>query len=192
MTAISFNRSLISDELATLRNRFHLAIHILVFAALLTATSICQAHGEELSAPTGPVLLRLEGNIEHTNDGERAAFDREMLESLPQISFTTSTVWTKGERAFSGPSLKSVMDAVGASGTSMTTFAVNDYKIDIPITSLTETAPIIATRIDGHEFGVRDNGPLWVVYPYDSSAEYQSELIYSRSIWQLVRIVVSD
>jgi hypothetical protein len=35
---------------------------------------------------------------------------------------------------------------------------------------------------------VRDKGPLWLIYPYDSKAEYQSETIYSRSIWQLVKI----
>ncbi|MDP5360810.1 MAG: oxidoreductase, partial [Paracoccaceae bacterium] len=33
-------------------------------------------------------------------------------------------------------------------------------------------------------------GPLWVVYPYDMSADYRSEVIYYRSIWQLDRIEV--
>jgi hypothetical protein len=35
---------------------------------------------------------------------------------------------------------------------------------------------------------VRDKGPLWVVYPYDSKPDYQSELIYVRSIWQLAQM----
>ena len=39
---------------------------------------------------------------------------------------------------------------------------------------------------------IRDKGPLWVVYPYDSSADYRTEVIYSRSIWQLDRIEVVD
>jgi hypothetical protein len=36
---------------------------------------------------------------------------------------------------------------------------------------------------------VRDKGPLWVIYPYDSD-DYRSEVIYSRSIWQLDRLEV--
>lgn len=35
---------------------------------------------------------------------------------------------------------------------------------------------------------VRDKGPLWVIYPYDSDPALQSEVTYARSIWQLVRI----
>ncbi|RYH00603.1 oxidoreductase, partial [Salipiger sp. IMCC34102] len=38
---------------------------------------------------------------------------------------------------------------------------------------------------------VRDKGPLWIVYPYDDTPEYRSEVIYSRSIWQLDRIEVA-
>ena len=30
--------------------------------------------------------------------------------------------------------------------------------------------------------------PLWLIYPYDHNQAYQAELIYSRSIWQLVRL----
>ncbi len=37
---------------------------------------------------------------------------------------------------------------------------------------------------------VREKGPLWIVYPYSSSPEFQNEVIYSRSIWQLNRITV--
>jgi hypothetical protein len=32
---------------------------------------------------------------------------------------------------------------------------------------------------------VRDKGPLWLVYPYDSVSAYQTEVIYARSIWQV-------
>lgn len=167
-------------------------------AIVLSASALVAAHSgsveaaAELQAPDGTVLLRIEGTIERTNDGSSAVFDRNMLESLPQVSFSTSTIWTEGELVFSGPTLRSVLDAVGADGSSIAAVAVNDYKIDFPMDELAEDAPIIATRINGKEFGVREKGPLWVVYPYDSALEYQSELVYSRSIWQLVRIVVSD
>ena len=53
-----------------------------------------------------------------------------------------------------------------------------------------EGGPIIAYYTNGEEMSRRDKGPLWVVYPYDSDIAYQTELVYSRSIWQLDRISV--
>ncbi|MEC8574513.1 MAG: oxidoreductase, partial [Pseudomonadota bacterium] len=38
---------------------------------------------------------------------------------------------------------------------------------------------------------LRDKGPLWIVYPFDSDPAYQTEAIYSRSIWQLEEITVT-
>jgi hypothetical protein len=48
----------------------------------------------------------------------------------------------------------------------------------------------VAYLRNGAEMSMRDKGPLWIVYPYDAKPDYQSELIYSRSIWQLDRIEV--
>jgi hypothetical protein len=37
---------------------------------------------------------------------------------------------------------------------------------------------------------VRDKGPLFIVYNYDSNAELQHQRFYSRSVWQVARMVV--
>ena len=37
---------------------------------------------------------------------------------------------------------------------------------------------------------VREKGPIWVIYPYDHDADYRTDTIFSRSIWQLDRIDV--
>jgi hypothetical protein len=112
------------------------------------------------------------------------------LSALPQIEFTTTTIWTTGPVTFSGPSLASVLTAaeVGNGAISMT--AVNDYKVEMPRAVVEEGAPIIATRINGEPFSIRENGPLWVVFPFDSGTQYQTEEIYSYSIWQLTRIAL--
>ena len=68
--------------------------------------------------------------------------------------------------------------------------AVNDYAVEIPVTDAVEGGPIIAWERNGSTMSVRDKGPLWLVYPFDSVPAYQSEVIYSRSIWQLDRITV--
>ena len=37
---------------------------------------------------------------------------------------------------------------------------------------------------------VRDKGPLFVVYPYDSDPELRSQKFYSRSAWQVKSLIV--
>ena len=42
------------------------------------------------------------------------------------------------------------------------------------------------------EFSRRDKGPLWIVFPYDSGAEYQTELVFGWSIWQLATLTIAE
>ena len=63
-----------------------------------------------------------------------------------------------------------------------------DYAVTIPTSDAVEGGPIIAYEMDGKPMSRRDKGPLWVIYPFDDSAKYRTETIYSRSIWQLNRI----
>jgi len=37
---------------------------------------------------------------------------------------------------------------------------------------------------------VRDKGPLFVIYPFDSKAELKSEQYYSRAAWQVRSITI--
>lgn len=112
------------------------------------------------------------------------------LEALPQVTFTTGTVWTDGKREFRGPSLKVLLDSLQIEGATVKARALNDYMVAIPYTTLEDGAPIIATRIDGKPFSRREKGPLWIVYPYDSAKRFQSETVYGRSIWQLNELQV--
>jgi hypothetical protein len=49
---------------------------------------------------------------------------------------------------------------------------------------------MLALERDGAPMSVRDKGPIWVIYPYDSGSEWRSEQVFSRSIWHLNRIEV--
>ncbi len=126
--------------------------------------------------------------IQPGKTGTDIRLDRAAIETLPQIDFQTTTIWTDGTHHFSGPSLLSVLRAAGIVDGVVSLRAANDYSVEIPVAELTENAPIIASRIDGKPFDLREKGPLWLVYPYDSSPDYQSETVYSRSLWQLVAI----
>ena len=104
----------------------------------------------------------------------------------------TTTIWTTGEQTFVGVSLGAFLKAIDAKGSKLRATAINDYAVEIPVTDAVTGGPIIAYLLDGKEMSVRNKGPLWIIYPYDSSSDFRTEVIYSRSIWQLDRIVVHD
>jgi len=68
--------------------------------------------------------------------------------------------------------------------------ALNDYKIEIPAEDAAKHDMIVALLLDGKPMPVREKGPLFIVYPFDSSADLRSERYYSRSAWQLRTIEV--
>lgn len=158
--------------------------------AAATLFGAVAVYAEAPPTPAGEVLLSVDGTISQTNVGAEAQFDLDALKALGATTFATSTTWTEGTPTFTGVSLKKLLDSVGATGTSVSAVALNNYAVEIPLDSLTDDAPIVAYEIDGETFSRRDKGPLWIVYPYDSSADYRNELIYGRSIWQLQRLTV--
>jgi hypothetical protein len=137
------------------------------------------------SATDAPILLTVD-----TPQGART-FDLARLDALPQQRFRTTTLWTFGKIEFSGPALRDVLAAAGADAAMpVDAYALDDYRVVFAPGTIGEGVPIVATRMNGATFGPRDLGPLWVVYPFDSDAGYRSEIVFSRSIWQLNRLVV--
>jgi len=161
---------------------------VLSAAAMLTVVSPAAA----LDAPRGEVLLRVTGDISVSNDGNAAVFDREMLEALDPVTFETTTIWTDGVQEFTGVSLADLARILGVQSGNLRATAINDYAIDVPVSDAVEGGPIVAYARNGVPMSVRDKGPLWIVYPYDANPDYRSEQIYTRSIWQLDRIEVTE
>jgi len=119
-------------------------------------------------------------------------FDRAALEALGTETVETTTIWTEGTQVFEGVSLARLAQEIGAQEGRFLATAINDYTVEIPQSDAVENGPILAMTINGNEMSVRDKGPLWVIYPYDANAGYRTEVIYSRSIWQLDRIEVVE
>ncbi|WP_442873114.1 oxidoreductase [Aurantimonas sp. A3-2-R12] len=148
------------------------------------------AFAGELATPTGKVILTISGEIAVTNAGDSAEFDRAMLESLGMVSFRTRTPWYDKPVTFEGVSLDKLMTLVGATGDRVRAIALNDYMTEIPIEDFARHGTIIALKRDGEYMPVRDKGPLFIVYPYDSDAALQSQTYYGRSAWQLSKLIV--
>ena len=151
----------------------------------LFACSSWAATGDALAPPKGKPILSVSGKIAAKNLGDRAAFDMAMLQALPQHSFVTRTPWFDKPVKFTGPLLADVLAAVKASGSTVDAVAINDYRISIPVADVRKYEVIVARLIDGQPMPVREKGPLFVVYPFDSAAELRTSTFYERSIWQL-------
>jgi hypothetical protein len=49
---------------------------------------------------------------------------------------------------------------------------------------------ILALKRDGEYMPVRDKGPLFIVYPFDSDPELKNRVYYGRSVWQVARLEI--
>lgn len=139
-----------------------------------------------LPALAGDVLLTV------TGPAGTHEYDLTSLEALPGATISTKTIWTEGQQEFTGVPLAALLKDAGIGEGSVTATAINDYAVEIPLAEITEEYPIVAYKQNGAAMSVRDKGPLWIIYPYDSSDDYQSEVVYSRSIWQLDRLSATN
>lgn len=138
-------------------------------------------------AAESKALLTISGKIA-APDGIR--LDREAIEKLGLVSLETTTPWHNGKVKFEGVPMSALLREVGADGTSVQALALNDYSTEIPIDDFKKYGVILALKRDGEYMPVRDKGPLFIVYPYDSDPDLKSQKFYSRSAWQVKALVV--
>ncbi|WP_312765665.1 molybdopterin-dependent oxidoreductase [Enterobacter soli] len=160
---------------------------IVMLLSLVVGT---QVWAGELTKPTGKVLLTLSGKIENTNENGKAVFDIATLEKLGVVSFQTTSPWYNRRTTFTGISMQKLMDYVGAKGTVVKVTALNDYTTVIPLSDFKNYNVILAFKINGEYMRVRDKGPFFIVYPYDSLPELNNQIYYSRSAWQVSRMSI--
>ncbi len=136
-------------------------------------------------------ILTVTGGPDAAGKSINVTYDLAALQALPKTTFETTTMWTEGMQSFEGVDLKTLLDVLNVETGTVIATAINDYRIEIPVAEIAAGGPMIAYLMNGAEMPVRDKGPLWIVYPYDSDAQYQSEVVFSRSIWQLVSIEIA-
>ena len=82
------------------------------------------------------------------------------------------------------------MQSVGATGERLVAIALNDYSSELPIEDFAKYNVVLALKRDGEYMPVRDKGPLFIVYPFDSNPDLKAQKYYSRSVWQVARIEI--
>lgn len=162
----------------------------MILGGSLLPLSLARAETPALPAPAGRVILTVSGRIAVTNEADTARFDRAMLEGLGLASFTTATPWYDGPVTFEGVPMTKLLQRLGAQGETVRAIALNDYSTEIPISDFAQHGVLLALKRDGNYLMVRDKGPLFIVYPYDSDPALKSPRYYGRSAWQVARLVV--
>ncbi len=148
-----------------------------------------QVWADKFPRPSGKILLTLSGNIENTNEAEKAVFDLASLENLGMVRLQTTSPWYRGQMTtFEGISLQKLMDYIGAKGSVVKVTALDDYTTEIPLRDFKKYNVILALKVNGEYMRIRDKGPLFVVYPYDSLPELNNHVYYSRSAWQVSKM----
>ncbi len=147
------------------------------------------AAAESLPVPKGEVILAVTGALTETNGPGEASFDLEMLDALPQHTIVTTSPWYKTAVEFRGPLLDDVLARVGARGHSVMAHAANDYEVEIPAADATRGL-VLATRRAGKTMPLSDKGPIFAMYPFDSTPDLKKQVYFSRCIWELVALKV--
>ncbi len=148
------------------------------------------AAANALDAPKGPVLLTVSGAIEHRNAEQAARLDLSQLDAIDFSGFATRTPWHNDKTRFEGVGGVALMKFLGATGSSVTAIALNDYASTIPMEDFLKNGLLVASRVDGKTISVRERGPLWIVYPYDSTPNLNTGVYFGRSVWQLARLEI--
>lgn len=177
MYSISIQRSLI------------FAASLIVLSAGFTVAAVSQGFAQ-LKPPSGDVILVIAGNIGETNVGDEAHFDREMLEALGMGTVKTTTPFDQGEQTFQGPSVSALLKSVKANGDLIVATALDGYAVEIPVRDMLDYPVLLAMTRNGERMGVRNRGPLWIIYPLSLYPELVQEKYSARSIWQLERLEI--
>jgi len=105
----------------------------------------------------------------------------------PKTIIKTSTPWHV-ETTFSGVSGADFVRIAGVHSDKLIVRATNDYQTTIPVSDLMEHGVLFVTRMNGKRIGLREKGPIFVIYPFDQAPELNTEVYIGRSIWQIKKI----
>ena len=83
--------------------------------------------------------------------------------------------WPKAAH-FSGPWLKDVLAAAGATGQTVTALGLDGYATEIGAADLSAYDWMVAVKLDGRYLDIGQHGPLWIVYaPRDGKPVTQAD-----------------
>ncbi len=162
---------------------------VFISTALILAGA-AQAATTATAAATGDVILTVQSGSA-SDDGRSVTYSMDDLRALKQTSIVTTNEFVEGPTEFTGPLLRDVVASVAETDDSQLILtALNDYQVDMPIADSQDYDVIVALERDGEPMSVRENGPLWIIYPMSDHPELNEAVYSGRLVWQLKQIDV--
>lgn len=118
-------------------------------------------------------------------DGETIRVPLKELMELQATEIKTSTQWTDGVQKFRGVAFDLLFDTYGLEADTVRVSALNDYNVMVPVDILRKDGAILAYYLNNSEMSVREKGPFWVIFPYDSDERFQTDTYWAYSVWQV-------
>lgn len=145
-------------------------------------------NGLLVAAAADSVLLTLHNPAIEGTHG-KISFSRRDLEALDWSTIVTSNEFIDGVSEFRGPPAHAVLSQIGHAGASRVRLtSASDFFVDVDVAELEEFGAILAMERDGEPLSLRDQGPIWLMYPLDDHPELQDSRFNSRLVWHLTRI----
>ncbi len=149
--------------------------------------------GDPIPAPTGEVVLTIDGDISQTNVGGTLQFEMSTLENIGLVQYDVDDPFVKKNIVYTGVLLSEVLKVAGAdpNATMLTLSALDDYSVDMKIEEAGKWPVLIATQADGLYMPIDKNGPLISVFPLNDFPEQLDHLTYDALwVWSLSGITV--
>lgn len=162
----------------------------ILFVLPLTSLPGAQSAAAQAGPASAPVLgvaPRLDQPILTVRKGSDPArvLTLNDLETMPRVSFSTTTPWHDGAQTFEGVPLKTLFERFGFVSGDVKVSALDGYVARIPVEEASRFQVILAYKRGGAYMPVREKGPLFIIYNYDARRSEMSEPQYSRSVWQV-------
>lgn len=126
-----------------------------------------------------------------TTPEKEAAFTKEELLEMPQLTVVTKNDYVDDVTTFQGPSLRHVLEEMEIGPEAqLKMVALNDFVSQVPAQDAFDYDVVLAVLRDGEEMPVRGKGPIWLIYPMDAHPELKTEVYNNRLVWQLKSILV--
>ena len=124
--------------------------------------------GDSVPAPSGEVILSLQGAIGQSNVDGRLDFDMTTLEQIGLIEFSVDDPHIGKRITYQGVPISALLAVaqVSNSAAEIDARALNDYEATLQIQAIKDWPVIIATKRDGERMSIVDKGPLEIVFPY--------------------------
>ncbi|CAK4074978.1 hypothetical protein [Vibrio sp. 16] len=153
-------------------------------------TLVVSFNAYSIPTPQGEPILWVNGNLSQLNTGDGVVFDEQMLQALDIQSIKTSNHVVSQAVEYRGPTIKSLLDYVGAKGTHVRITAWDDYVVRIAVSDIEKYGVLLATHEAGNKMTLDDKGPLFVVFPFSEYPELRNDFYYSLSAWQVKEVFV--